>query len=421
MLERYYVRPRTVDRIRALWLGPAIDRYVGWLAERQAAKDTVAQSVQTLVQFNDFVCAQGVTTWEELPAHVEPFMVQWIQKHGGWCRTLKERTIIRGRGRIPVEQLLRLLVPGFVGTVRPPLVRPFQTSAPDFFNYLREERGLRPGTLHGYEHHLRAFEGYLQRVNAGPLSAMTPALLTPFLTDSAQRLGPGSVKLRSGTLRVFLHYLHRQGIIPTDLSQAVPCGRHYRQATLPRAITWEQVQRALESVDRRAPVGKRDYAILLLLATYGLRAREVVALRLEDLDWPHAQLRVSARKGGHSTIYPLAEAVAEAIIDYLRHGRPPVMDRHLFFTTRAPYRPMPHELVSRRAWVALQAAGIDVRRAGSHTFRYACVQHLVEADVPFKVIGDYVGHRTPASTQRYGKIALHQLRPLVLGEAEEAL
>lgn len=420
MLERYYVRPRTADRIRALWLGPAIDQYVEWLAGRHAAKDTVKRSVQALVHFDDFARAHGATTWEELPQYVEPFLAQWMQERCAWCQTEKDRRSVRSIGRVPVKQLLRLLLPDFVDMDRR-VAAPFATSAPGFFAYLRDERGLRPTTLCLRAHHLRAFEAYLQRVGVDDLHGLTPALLSTFLIESAQQLGPGGVQGRSSTLRTFLRYLHRQGLIATDLSRAVPRGRSYTQASIPRAIPWSDVQRVLEVIDRRAPVGKRDYAILLLLISYGFRAREVAMLRLEDLDWQQSQLHISGRKGGHATIYPLSATVGEAIIDYLRGARPSVEERRIFLISHSPFTPIEPSAISHQAGVYLHAAGIQVPRAGSHTFRHTCVQHLVEADVPFKTIGDYVGHRTAEATQIYGKVALHKLRELVLGEAEEAL
>jgi integrase/recombinase XerD len=155
--------------------------------------------------------------------------------------------------------------------------------------------------------------------------------------------------------------------------------------------------------------------------SYGLRAHEIATMQLDDLDWKQAQLRVPTRKGGHSTLYPLSATVGEAIIDYLRAGRPAVDDRHLFLVTRTPYSPMAYWTVSKRVASRLHAAGIKVARAGSHTLRHTCVQRLVEADVPFKVIGDYIGHRRAESTLVYGKVALHRLRQLVIGDAEEAL
>jgi integrase/recombinase XerD len=132
MLERYFVRPCTVDRIRALWLGPAIERYVEWLAERHAAPDTVQRAVQMLVHFNDFARAHGASTWEELPQHLEPFVDQRMQRRNASCEGEKERRAVRSDERVPVEQLLRLLLPDFVGTQRR-LSAPFQASVPGFF------------------------------------------------------------------------------------------------------------------------------------------------------------------------------------------------------------------------------------------------------------------------------------------------
>ena len=175
------------------------------------------------------------------------------------------------------------------------------------------------------------------------------------------------------------------------------------------------------NIDRRSALGKRDHAILMLLATYGLRANEVASLKLDDLDWRTAQFRVEERKAGNTTLYPLSGAVGDAIVAYLRGGRPECNDRHVFLTVRAPFRPLMYWDVSQRAQWHLRKAGVQVPRAGSHTLRHSCVQRLVEADVPFKVIGDYVGHRTDVATQIYAKVAVHKLRQLVLGEAEDIL
>jgi integrase/recombinase XerD len=423
MLDHYYVHPKTADRIRALWLGSGIDRFAAWMADRGAAKATVTRCVQALIQFDQFAREHGATTSADLPALVQPFVDHWMREHGGWCTDLRTRQKLRSHPRTPVEQLLRILIPGFVGTTtRRPV--PFQATAPGFFEYLQQERGLRPATLYQYSYHLRVFETYLQRLGIRALKGLAPSLLTTFLMEpglQGKPLGPDGMQGRCGTLRVFLRYLYRQSVVPTDLSRAVPRRRTYRQATLPRAITWADVQRVLAVPDRRAPVGKRDYAILLLLATYGLRAREVAALLLDDIDWRRAQLHVSARKNGHSSTYPLSATVGDAIVDYLKSGRPSVTDRHLFLRVIAPFTPFPSSAIATRASQYLHTAGVEAPRAGSHTFRHTCVQRLVEGDVPFKVIGDYVGHRSSDSTQVYGKVAIHLLRQLALGDGEEVL
>ena len=420
MLEHYFVRPRTVDRIRVLWLGSAIDRYVEWMAERQAATQTVKGAVQRLVKFNAFAQSRCATTWEELPAHAEAFIAYWIEAHSAWCRTPQDHAAVNSQVRVPVEQMLRLLLPDFVGTQR--VVRmPFERSVPEFFTYLREERGLRPATLARYRHYLKHFEAHLTRIDCADLSALAPTVISTYIVDRAKHFAQGRGGKGSGVLRTFLRYLHREGHIATDLSRAVPRGRNYRHSSIPRSISREDVQRAIDAVDRRDALGKRDYAIMMLLISYGLRAREIAAMQLDHIDWQQAQLHVTARKGGHSTIYPLSAGVGEAIIDYLRNARPDIEHRDLFIIMKTPYTPISHYCVSQRAGLYIRAAGIDVRRPGSHTFRHSCVQRMVDADVPFKVIGDYVGHRVPASTQVYAKVALHKLRALAIGDAEDVL
>src|SRR5207249_5505508 len=121
---------------------------------------------------------------------------------------------------------------------------------------------------------------------------------------------------------------------------AVESPQTYRLAKIPRSITWDEVRRLLETVDRRAPAGRRDYAILLLLVTYGLRAREVAALTLDDIDWRQERLRIPERKAGHSTAYPLSPTVGQALLAYLQDGRPKTTARQVFFRVLAPPTPL---------------------------------------------------------------------------------
>src|SRR5690606_29386809 len=135
---------------------------------------------------------------------------------------------------------------------------------------------------------------------------------------------------------------------------------------------------------------------LLLLVTYGLRAREVAALTLDDIDWRNERLRIPERKADHSTAYPLSSLVAEAILDYLKNVRPETSERLIFFRIVAPYSPLTYAAISGCATRYLRRAGIPVSRPGSHTLRHTCVQRLVDAQFSLKMIGDYVGHRSAA-------------------------
>jgi integrase/recombinase XerD len=160
---------------------------------------------------------------------------------------------------------------------------------------------------------------------------------------------------------------------------------------------------------------------LLLLVTYSLRAREVAALTLDDIDWRQERLRIPERKAGHSTAYPLSPIVGQAIVDYLQNGRPQTADRHVFFRVVAPPNPITEAAVSSRAAHYLHKIGISVPRAGSHTLRHTCVQRLVDAEFDLKIIGDYVGHRSTASTEIYTKVAIEHLREVACGDGEEVL
>jgi site-specific recombinase XerD len=197
--------------------------------------------------------------------------------------------------------------------------------------------------------------------------------------------------------------------------------RTYRLSEIPRAISAANVSQTLAAVDRRSMVGRRDYAMLMLLVVYGLRAREVAALTLDDVDWRSSVLHVRGRKAGHVGTYPLTPEVGEAILDYLRHGRPETPDRQIFFRITAPHAAVTHRVVSLRAKTYLRRAGITVARPGSHTLRHSCAQRLVDADFSLKVIGDFLGHRHPTSTRIYSKVAIEALREVALGDGEALL
>jgi integrase/recombinase XerD len=420
MLERYFLKPDTVDRLRASWIGEPIERYVQWLHDQGYAARNVYRRVPILRQFGYFAQRHGARNLEDLPAYVEPFVTEWVRERSNHDQKIPRW--VAGAARTPIEQMLRLILPDFQGKGRSARVKtPFLEHAPGFFLYLREERGLVENSLLHYGHYLRLFEKYLKQIGLKHLASLTPAVLSAFLINDSGKLSKSSVTTLCSTLRVFLRYLHREGLIQTELSGVIEPPRRYRFAELPRSISWEAVRRMLEEVDRRTALGKRDYAILLLLVTYGLRGCEVASLKLDDIDWRRERLLVSERKAGHNTAYPLSSVIGEAIVDYLKHGRPETSERCLFFRTAAPRVPLTAGAISQRVTYYLLKAGIRVRRAGSHTLRHTCVQRLVDAEFSFKTIGDYVGHAALSSTQLYAKVAVETLREVALGHGEDLL
>jgi integrase/recombinase XerD len=211
---------------------------------------------------------------------------------------------------------------------------------PGFFECLAAERGLRAESIVGYRHHLARFEAYLYQIGVTGLAELSPAILSAFVAERAGAgLARSTVRTSCRMLRVFLRYAHRQGLLAADLSKAVEWPPAYQLAGILRSISRAEVEQMLGAVDRRTLYGKRDYAILLLLVTYGLRAREVAALTLDDIDWKRDRLTVPGREAGHSTAFPLSAVVGEALVDNLRHGRPTSMDRHMSFRAVAPAGP----------------------------------------------------------------------------------
>lgn len=421
MLERCFVRPETLERIHSSWLGAAIERYGGWLCECGYHVTTLAARVSILRQFGTFAQSRGAKAYEELPNHLEPFLQFWIHRRHPRRSTDRSPQVAR-HARIAIEQMLRIVVPGFIGRPRRQANRePFADRAPGFSTYLRQERGLRDTTLDLYGEHLRAFAAYLIDLGREDLQQLSARVVSDFLTERSQYLSRSTVRARCAVLRIFLRYLYRERLITRDLSLIVEAAPCYRLADLPRSIAVEDVQKVLDSIDRQTVMGRRDYAILLLLVTYGLRAREVAALRLDDIEWRHERLRIPARKAGHSTAYPLSPRVGAAILEYLKDGRPPTSLRQVFFHITAPCAPITQAAVSSRAAHYLHQAGIAGPRLGSHTFRHSCVQRLVEAGWSLKAIGDYIGHASSASTEIYSKVAVETLREVALGPGEELL
>ena len=306
MLESYYVRPHAVDRIRASWIGSEIERYVGWLAEHSYSRASVRCRVPMVFAFGEFAYARGARSVGDLPVQVEAFVAERVPAdRAAQLGAVTARQCVKNvRG--PVEQMLRLVVPGFTGSRRPLLEVPFNDEVPGFFEYLLSERGLRPATMRGYGCYLRSFERYLRRVGVNQLVGLSPELISAFIAERSAGLATASVGLLCGALRVFLRYAHRQGMLASDLSKSVGRPRTYRLSEVPRSISRAEVSQVLACVDRSSTRGKRDYAALLLLATYGLRSREIAAMTLDHIDWKREQLSVPGRKGGHSSAFPLS-------------------------------------------------------------------------------------------------------------------
>jgi integrase/recombinase XerD len=262
---------------------------------------------------------------------------------------------------------------------------------------------------------LRFLQWLGERGSEENLGSITVADIDAYVQLRVRSLQRSSKKAFTVHIRSFLHYLHDSGHI-RNLSSVVRGPKMYGQEGIPSALRPEEIEKVLRSTRRdRSPIGLRDYAILTLLSTYGLRASEITALRLEDIDWSHDRLRIRHSKTGVHSELPLVRAPGEAIIEYLCKGRPKTARREVFLRACAPYRALRgsslHSVLEPR-WKA--ASVVPRGKRGPHAFRHAKAASLLRSAVPLKVIGDVLAHRSAASTMAYLKLDVEQLRGIAL-------
>jgi integrase len=287
----------------------------------------------------------------------------------------------------------------------------------EYREWMRDVRGLSVMTQHNRCVEAERFLGWLgDRGSRDQLSSLTVPGIDGYVTWRAPQLQRSSKKTLISNLRSFLGHLHRSRGT-ADLTPLVIGPKLYAFEGIPSALRADEIEKVMQSVHRdRSPVGLRDYAVLMLLSTYGLRAGEITALRLEDIDWRHDWLRILHGKTGVHSELPLLPSVGEALLDYIRDGRPPSQYREVFLCAVAPYRPIPegsnlYAQLSNR----IKTAGVTPNgRKGPHAFRHAKAAALLRATVPLKVIGDVMGHRSTQSTMVYLKLDTEELRQVAL-------
>lgn len=288
----------------------------------------------------------------------------------------------------------------------------------DYDTWLRDLRGLHQLTrAKRTKHALQFLTSLGARADQQGLAVLGVGDLDAYLKRCCDGLRRASIEDRTVCLRDFLRHLWRTGQTAIDLTATVIGPRIYAHEDIPVALRPEDVQRVLE-VTRQdlSPVGLRDYAILILLATYGLRAAEVVGLRLDDVDWRRDVLRVRHTKTGTHSELPLLREPGEAVLRYLEKGRPSSMHRELFLRIQAPHRAFKNgSILNCITSTRLRSAGITPQgRKGPHAFRHARAVSLLRAGVPLKIIGDLLGHKSAAATAEYLKLATEDLRTIGL-------
>jgi len=421
MIEQFFKKPAAIEQHRsAPVVGPYLDGVVADMAGLGYARSTVHRYVYACEQFGRFLADRRVGLGVATETHVEAFLRETAAGRTWRGVAVDPVGAVRGR-RGPLEFLLeRLRRDGVVAAEarQPEGLVPHHEVLADYLAFLRHHRGMQEHTIAQHQLHVGRL---LRHVATGDqaIHDLTPSQFDGFLVECGRRMSRRSIGLVSAALRSFLRYLHLSGQVERDMSLQVAAPRVYALETVPRALPWADVLKLLAAPDRSTVAGRRDYAILMLLAVYGLRANEVAALALEDLDWRGERIRIHGSKGAEAAWYPLHAQVGEAIADYLRHGRPECSHTQVFLTLSAPVRPFPRSgPVSNVVTRHLRRAGVKAPHWGAHTLRHSRAVQLLQQGFSLKAIGDLLGHHCQQSTFIYTKAAVEDLRSVCLEVTE---
>jgi integrase/recombinase XerD len=380
---------RAVSRVRVAGpLAPFAAGFARDLAGRGYTPLSAANQVRVLAHASRWLQMQQLEAGEFTPEVAELFL-RARRAEGYTCW-------LSGRGLAPLLGYLR-----GAGVVPGPACTPSCTAADVLLRryraYLVSERGLAASTVGYYLAEARLFVA-----EAGPdLAGLGAAVVTGFVAAQCRQRSTGAAKILVTALRSLLRFLHLEGVIAEPLAGAVPAVAGWRGGSLPRALGWDQVAGLLRCCDQSAVIGRRDLAVLMLLARLGLRAGEVAALELGDIDWRAGELVIRG-KGRREERLPLPADVGAAVAGYLLGGRPGGRCRSVFLSVRAPYRGVSAQAVKAIVRGACLRAG--VAPVGAHRLRHTAATQMLRAGSPLAEVGQVLRHRAASTTAIYAKV-----------------
>jgi site-specific recombinase XerD len=282
-----------------------------------------------------------------------------------------------------------------------------------YCRHLATTRGLAPRTIVKHKRRVIEFLHFLgYDGNHERLRRLRDPDVEAFVRYMGQRLGRASMQAVVAALRSLFKFLATEGVVSPHLGAHIDSPRCFRDERLPRALPWKTVRALLRAVDRSTPKGRRDYAILLMAASYGLRSSEIAAVSLDDVSWRSRVIRVPRPKVGSPLSLPLTDDVALALHEYLRQGRPRSSHREIFLRVRFPLVPITSNTVNDvfDAWAARAGIRLPFRAGGPHCLRHSVAVHLLQRGASTKTIGDLLGHRSAESTSVYLRLQIDDLR-----------
>jgi len=416
-LEQLFECPRTLRRLRSDPLGKLLEGFCNWLLEHGFSRWTIRKHLFNVSHLNEHLGGtrsrvhQGVSLRE-----VEGFFKAYPLR----CVNRKPLEKHLRRVRYSVNRFTDYLRQRglFDSLVKSPIYQPLLDA---YLQWMRHYQHASEGTLQLRSHSMTQFlQGLGPEATPEGLFRLTAERIETFFLRYAQNMGRSGRHSMQSALRSFLRFCLHQGYIERPLDLAVPTLRTYKLATVPCGLSDTEAQQVLRCIDRNSHAGRRDYAIVKLLYTYGVRGGQLRGLRLEDIDWVKNQILFKASKHGKDSRLPLTAEVGEPLLDYLQHCRPCSSYPHVFLTCRAPYHPFAHSSsVSAIVERHIRAAGVEISSKGSHVFRHCFATRMLHQGHCLKAIADLLGHRHLGTTFIYTKVDFNALKQVALEWPQE--
>lgn len=407
-MNRFFNDVRTIQRMQQVPLGRYITLYADQLHAQGYRRKSGRRKLQLAADFSRWLNRNKIAANQVLTKHMGDYLQS--RKRSGIGIHLGDRAAVIGFLKLLREQrVTKERIP------QPPIT-PSQRLLREYDLYLQKERSLSLATRINYTPFVLQF--LVSRFGRGrvDLSRLRAVDVLQFVRGTAGQLKNKRVLLMTTALRSFLRFARYRGEITLDLAACVPSVASWSLSTLPRSLPPAQVEQVLANVRQRSTaVGRRDYAILLLLARLGLRGGEVGNLVLEDIDWENSRIAIRGKRDRMAHL-PMPADVGKAIAAYLQNGRPRVSgDRRLFLRVRAPLTGFKGQgSVGSVVKHALQRAKIDSPRKGAHQFRHTLASTMLQNGSSLSEIGEVLRHRSPDTTAIYAKVDILSLRSLAL-------
>jgi site-specific recombinase XerD len=404
MLEDFFVVPAAAQRLRDGVLGCQLDGFCTRLVELGYRPATIRHTLWVVRCLTAWMVRAHVAVRDLDECRVQAFLRARRRRGRPWRRLVRALRVLLEWLRAAGVVAKLTIKDGDSGP--PTLLQRYE-------DHLRRERALAESTVTGF---MSVAHAFVERLDGGatPAASLRPEVVHEFLLASVGRLKPKRAQYVGTAMRSLLRFLFVGGETETDLSLAVPTVRQWRLASVPRYLPAEDVELVLRSCDLSTATGRRDHAVLLLLARLGLRANEIVTLELGDVRWREAEIVIRG-KGRVRDRLPLVADVGAALSAYVTKDRPTANSRRLFLCVRAPYRGFGHpSTVSTIVACAIDRAGLTPATRGAHLLRHSLATTMVRRGASFAEIGQVLRHRSANTTEIYAKLDFDALRDVAM-------